>query len=115
MVRDALRACVQCGRAHSRRSARCQLCQPVISKPVYRKRVARESAAKRGYDHRWRRAAREFLAEEGHHVCCLCNAAIATQVDHIVPHRGDHRLFWDRKNWQPACRPCHSRKTRRGK
>jgi 5-methylcytosine-specific restriction endonuclease McrA len=29
-------------------------------------------------------------------------------VDHIQPHRGDQRLFWDRRNWQPLCRTCHS-------
>ena len=38
---------------------------------------------------------------------------IAKCVDHITPHRGDMRLFWDRRNWQGLCRPCHSRKTRR--
>ena len=34
-------------------------------------------------------------------------------VDHIVPHRGDSNLFWDRNNWQPLCKPCHDRKTGR--
>ncbi|MHA6731654.1 hypothetical protein [Devosia sp. A369] len=24
---------------------------------------------------------------------------IGLVVDHIVPHRGDQRLFWDRANW----------------
>ena len=28
-------------------------------------------------------------------------------MDHIVPHRGDHKCFWDRKNWQALCRSCH--------
>ena len=37
----------------------------------------------------------------------------ATAVDHIVPHRGDSKLFWDRNNWQPLCKPCHDRKTGR--
>ena len=22
-------------------------------------------------------------------------------MDHIVPHRGDQKLFWNRGNWQP--------------
>ena len=35
----------------------------------------------------------------------------ATVVDHIVPHKGDKKLFWDSGNWQPLCGPCHSRKT----
>jgi 5-methylcytosine-specific restriction endonuclease McrA len=29
-------------------------------------------------------------------------------VDHIIPHRGDKRLFWHRANWQPLCAPCHN-------
>jgi 5-methylcytosine-specific restriction protein A len=37
-------------------------------------------------------------------------------VDHIVPHRGDKKLFWDSSNWQALCdgqtgRGCHDRKT----
>lgn len=35
----------------------------------------------------------------------------ATEVDHIIPHRGDQQLFWDTNNWQGLCKPCHSRKT----
>jgi hypothetical protein len=35
----------------------------------------------------------------------------ATVVDHIVPHRGDRRLFWDKTNWQPLCKRCHDVKT----
>jgi hypothetical protein len=31
----------------------------------------------------------------------------ATVVDHIIPHRGDQELFWDRSNWQPLCAPHH--------
>lgn len=35
----------------------------------------------------------------------------ATEVDHIVPHRGDMALFADRQNLQSLCKSCHSRKT----
>ena len=35
----------------------------------------------------------------------------ATVVDHIVPHKGDEKLFWDRNNWQALCKQCHDRKT----
>jgi 5-methylcytosine-specific restriction enzyme A len=31
----------------------------------------------------------------------------ATVVNHRIPHRGDQRLFWDRTNWEPACKPHH--------
>ncbi|WP_246549152.1 HNH endonuclease signature motif containing protein [Ancylobacter oerskovii] len=32
----------------------------------------------------------------------------AVVVDHIEPHRGDQRLFWDTDNWQPLCEPHHN-------
>lgn len=33
---------------------------------------------------------------------------MATEVvDHVVPHRGDHDLFWDEDNWQASCRWHH--------
>jgi 5-methylcytosine-specific restriction protein A len=35
----------------------------------------------------------------------------ATVVDHIIPHRGDEKLFWDRDNWQALCKSCHDHKT----
>jgi 5-methylcytosine-specific restriction enzyme A len=38
----------------------------------------------------------------------------ATDVDHIVPHRGDPDRFWDRENLQGLCRGCHAAKTGRG-
>lgn len=39
----------------------------------------------------------------------------ATQTDHVAPHGGDMRKFWDREeNWQALCRPCHAAKTRVG-
>ncbi|WP_242218002.1 HNH endonuclease [Shinella zoogloeoides] len=28
-------------------------------------------------------------------------------ADHREPHRGDARLFWDAKNLQCLCKPCH--------
>lgn len=78
--------------------------------------LVRESASGRGYDARWRRARRLHLAE--HPLCVSCEAAgivtPATVVDHIRPHRGDARLFWDQRNWQSLCKVCHDRKTRRG-
>lgn len=33
------------------------------------------------------------------------------EVDHIIPHCGDERLFWDEANLQTLCNPCHSEKT----
>jgi 5-methylcytosine-specific restriction protein A len=31
----------------------------------------------------------------------------ATVVDHIIPHKGDPILMWDRTNWQSLCKPHH--------
>jgi 5-methylcytosine-specific restriction protein A len=33
--------------------------------------------------------------------------------DHIIPHRGDERLFWDEANLQTLCKPCHDRDKQR--
>lgn len=64
---------------------------------------------------RWRHARLRFLA--AHPLCADCAdlglVVAAAEVDHIVPHRGDARLMWDRANWQALCKPCHSRKTAR--
>ena len=38
----------------------------------------------------------------------------ATVVDHIIPHRGDRKLFWDESNWQSLCERHHNEKTGRG-
>jgi 5-methylcytosine-specific restriction protein A len=35
-------------------------------------------------------------------------------IDHFIPHRGDKKLFWDRKNWRATCDSCHNAKTARG-
>jgi hypothetical protein len=57
----------------------------------------RPSAARRGYGSPWRRARAAFLAL--HPLCAACQAlgrvVPAIVVDHVVPHRGDQRLFWD--------------------
>lgn len=61
------------------------------------------------YGRKWRTARGQFLAK--HPLCIMCERArrdtIATIVDHIIPHGGDLKLFWDRKNWQPLCQPHH--------
>jgi 5-methylcytosine-specific restriction endonuclease McrA len=70
----------------------------------------RLSARDRGYNHEWRKARLEYLAAHPH--CRECSThgitRLATVVDHIIPHRGDKRLFWHRANWQPLCAPCHN-------
>lgn len=75
----------------------------------------RLSSTARGYDRRWRKARARYLQE--HPLCEECDHAgrvvPATVVDHIVPHRGDQKLFWDENNWQGLCKRCHDKKTQR--
>lgn len=33
--------------------------------------------------------------------------------DHVQPHRGSERLFWDEANLQTLCKPCHDTVKRR--
>lgn len=65
----------------------------------------RPTAAKRGYDHAWRAARHDYLT--AHPYCAMCGNP-ATTVDHVIPHRGDRALFWNRANWQPLCARCHN-------
>ena len=101
-----LRPCKKPGCRNLTRSGWCD-----EHKPVYRD--DRGSANSRGYTARWRRERARYLAE--HPWCAECQRQgrlePATEVDHIVPHKGDQALFWDRGNWQGLCKRCHSRKT----
>lgn len=78
-------------------------------------RTDKRTAAARGYGHRWQKARALFLTENP--LCRMCEAdgrlTAAEVVDHITPHRGDARLFWDRANWQPLCKRCHDVDKRR--
>lgn len=69
----------------------------------------RPTAAQRGYNHEWRKARADYLTMHPHCRECSQNGMtrLASVVDHIIPHRGDKRLFWHRANWQPLCKPCH--------
>ena len=64
----------------------------------------RPNASTRGYDREWQRYRMAFLAFNPS--CKMCGAP-ATVVDHIIPHRGDDRLFRDPNNHQPICTHCH--------
>lgn len=63
----------------------------------------------------WTAARNAYL--QRHPLCVECQSrgrlVAATVVDHIIPHRGDTKLFWDQGNWQTLCASCHSRKTAR--
>jgi len=67
--------------------------------------LRRGSAQQRGYDARWAKASRAFLA--AHPLCRGCAALgriePATLTDHVIPHRGNTVRFWDEVGWQPSC------------
>ena len=75
----------------------------------------RGSAAARGYDARWRKARVVYLGL--HPLCAECrrhgSTVAASVVDHIQPHKGNRKLFWEESNWQALCKRCHDAKTAR--
>ncbi|TAI63452.1 HNH endonuclease [Bradyrhizobium sp. Leo170] len=84
------------------------LCACQIKRKVEADR-RRPSATDRGYDSKWRRESKAFLALPQNRFCACGCGRFADMVDHIKPHRGDMKLFWDRSNWAPlASSPCHS-------
>ena len=87
----------------------------------------RGTSRERGYTRRWEHAAARFKVQ--YPLCgmrpdglrpvmsrCYERGIVtpATEIDHVVPHRGDPSLFWDERNWQSVCAACHMRKTRAG-
>ncbi len=84
------------------------------------------TSGERGYTYRWQRERKGWLRAHPlcgdringpslEHSACLRSGrvTIATDVDHIEPHRGNAVLMWDRGNWQSLCHACHSAKTQR--
>lgn len=59
---------------------------------------------------RWRRLSWAVRVEEAF-TCRRCGAVEGrsgqTVADHILAHRGDEVLFWDRTNLQCLCKTCH--------
>jgi 5-methylcytosine-specific restriction protein A len=78
----------------------------------------RGTAAQRGYSYRWQQARARYLANNP--LCRPCSkkapphVTLATVVDHVTDHKGDPVLFWDQRNWQPSCAPCHDARTDAG-
>jgi 5-methylcytosine-specific restriction endonuclease McrA len=72
--------------------------------------MTRPTARQRGYTTRWDKARKTFLAKNPLCAYCLREGItkVAQVVDHIVPHRGDQKLFWAQDNWQSLCSTCHN-------
>ena len=74
---------------------------------------SRGTSAERGYNSSWRNERKRFLGQYPLCAECLKDNVIATAqiVDHVIPHKGDHILFWDENNWQSLCKRHHDIKT----
>jgi len=74
---------------------------------------AGKTTNERGYTYRWQQARLRFL--QANPLCVGCEAqgrtVAASVVDHVIAHRGDQHLFWQRSNWRSTCQPCHDAKT----
>lgn len=112
MAQAALRKCAEPGCRALVRTHRCDRHKREQQRPEEN----RANSNERGYTYRWQKARMGYLAKQPLCVMCLANGVTepATQVDHIVPHRGDQEKFWDRSNWQGLCASCHSTKTAQG-
>lgn len=104
--RKPLTTCLHMSCRNLVRSGYCKEHKPKVSEQ-------RESSSKRGYGYRWQVARKKFLAENPWCAECKRNSkhVPANQVDHIIPHKGNQKLFWDKSNWQSMCSSCHSQKT----
>jgi 5-methylcytosine-specific restriction enzyme A len=65
---------------------------------------------------RWRLLRASVIREQP--FCMVCDSqgrrVVTQEIDHVRKHDGDPALFWDRANLQGLCKPCHTRKTKRG-
>lgn len=107
MPSRAPRVCGHCNTLHDPGEA-CPVAAARARERKARHDAQRPSAASRGYDADWRRESKAFLAEPANRYCACGCGRLADMVDHKVPHRGDRKLFWDRRNWQPLNHHCHN-------
>ncbi len=88
--------------------------QPPTHRPNQHIPLAHAKREARLYDlSRWRRMRARHIRKNPLCVVCARKGFVvqATEVDHIIPHRGDERLMWDEANLQSLCEPHHSEKT----
>lgn len=73
-----------------------------------RKKFNPRKKRNRLYNNTWNRYSHAFLAINPK--CFVCNA-ISTVVDHVIPHKGDEKLFTKLDNHMPLCAACHNYST----
>ena len=61
-------------------------------------RSDKRTSSERGYNSKWRKARETYLWSNP--LCVMCKeqgkVEVANVVNHIVPHKGDQALFWDK-------------------
>ena len=108
MPYQSLRKCTYPGCNVLVKSGRC------VAHARARDRVTHDPDSKKLYNSpQWQALRAAQLAKDPWCADCLKRGEHmpATEVDHIVPHRGDPQLFFDEKNLQSLCKPDHSSKT----
>ncbi|KOA19340.1 HNH endonuclease [Clostridium homopropionicum DSM 5847] len=99
----------RCGKLIDIDEIMCPQCKERKETKVKEYNKQRGSSYERGYDSKWQRYRIRFLKQNP--LCSEClKEGIYTPsktVDHIVPHKGDMKLFWDRNNHQALCKRHH--------
>ena len=69
-----------------------------------------------GYNYKWQKFREEYLKKNPFCLKCLKKGKLtkAKVVVHIIPHKGDKRLFWNESNMQVLCVHFHNKKTGKG-
>ena len=110
--------------------ARLKSAPPRLTAPLPRLAAPKDGAGRSAYrrkntpgyalysDRRWRGddkgvgGLRWAILVRDHFTCRMCGAVHADtrglEADHIVPHKGDPALFWDRDNLWCVCGSCHA-------
>lgn len=97
-------------------------------------RSDKQGSTARGYGYAWQKARAGHLRNHPFCVFCMRDAGIvaatiegviiecatrgiaapyASVVDHMDPHRGDMKVFWDASRWQSLCSNHHSAEKQR--
>jgi len=115
MPEAPLKQCARCKRVLTR-DPYCPACTEIKNKQYQNNR---NKDWQHLYGSKWQKARWYYLRK--HPLCeeCLRNDITTPLidkkyqgvVDHIVPHKGNVKLFWDRNNWQSLCTSCHNKKT----
>jgi 5-methylcytosine-specific restriction enzyme A len=105
MPSQSLRKCTQPGCDALVKSGRCS----AHSRKSYHNPKAKQLYNSR----RWQVLRVAHLSDNPWCVDCFVDGryVLATEVDHINPHKGDAGLFFDPANLQSLCKVDHSRKT----